>query len=113
MTAARPRVSFDMHRLLENFYQSRLLLLLPEFSGFPASFTDRLLEFVAREKPMGAIVLVASEPEGDVPAAGSIEPAYALSGMYDYSAVPYEAASGGLDYGSRLLSHEESVLAHS
>lgn len=112
MTSNRPKMAFDMHQLLENFYKSRLLLLLPEFDGFPSSFNYRLLEFVAREKPMGACVLVASEPGVDIPSAGSIQPAGALEGLYSYSAPSSTPPSGGLSYDGFLLAYNNEVLVY-
>jgi len=112
MTADLPKVAFDMHQMLEDFYKSRLMLLLPEFDGFPASFTNRLLEFVAREKPMGACVLVAANPSDDIPASGSIQPSTTLDGLYGYGAVTGFETSGGLSYAGEFLGYYNEVLAY-
>lgn len=57
----------DFHTLLEVYYGPRLLLLRPQLEQAPTDFQTRLLEFVTREKPLGAVILIQA-PHADTPA---------------------------------------------
>ncbi len=110
MTAERPRVTVDMHALIETFYGKRLLLVLPELDGAPASYKKRLSEFVLREKPVGSAVLIAEEPT-DIPDAGTFEPDGPISGFVVYDPIT-EIPYGALDYDGFLLAYDNEILAH-
>lgn len=111
MSQARPRVAFDMHALIETFYGPRLLLVVPELQGAPPSYQRRLREFILREKPTGAVVLVAEEPVGLQPA-GSYEPAGPSSELNFYGDPPTGFPPGSLLYGSFMLGHSGEVLVY-
>jgi hypothetical protein len=53
-----PTALVDFHTILENYYGGRLLLLRPGLDAAPAAYRQRLDEFVAREKPLGSVMLV-------------------------------------------------------
>lgn len=112
LSPSAPKVAFDMHQVLENFYQARLLLLLPEFEAFPPSFALRLQEFVRRETPMGACVLVADDPPPDLEQAGAYQPQEALEGSISYVTGPDNPVPGGLFYDPYLLAYDGEVLAY-
>lgn len=112
LQATAPKVAFDMHQLLENFYNSRLLLLLPEFTGFPESFGNRLAEFVAREKPSSALVLTAQEPPADIGPVGAYEPAEALEGLHVYGGASAVRQPTLLSYEHYLLGVYSELLVY-
>jgi hypothetical protein len=110
MSTNNQRISMDMHALLENFYGMRLLLLSVESDGMPASFMQRLTTFVSRECPLGVVVLYTVDP-GDIPAAGSYEPAGALQDANFYGDEQI-TPSGALVYGESLLSYAGEILCY-
>lgn len=113
MNATEPRVSFDMHGMLESFYGNHLLLVLPELTGAPANHLSRLLEFVRREKPLGAAVLVAAEPTNLDPP-GTWAPAGALvNDVYGYTPTDHSVIpDGALVYQGDPLAYEGEILVY-
>lgn len=111
LSASLPKVAFDQHALLEEFYGRRLLLVLPGMDGAAPSYKKRLDEFLIREKPIGSVLVIAEEPAGLDPE-GSYEPAGSINGLYEYNQAPFATPPGALVYGAEALSYDNMVLVY-
>jgi hypothetical protein len=110
LSEERPRVVFDLHTVLENFYGPRLLLVLPGLGGAHQSYLNRLHEFIRREKPIGSAVLLAKEPVGLDPA-GTYEPYDPLPPTIFYGNPP-TLPFGALVYDEFLFGYSGEILVY-
>lgn len=109
MTPSRPRVTVDFHAMLEGFYGNRLLLIKHGLLGADLEYLRRLKEFVSREKPAGAVVLIEDLAPAGIPAPGTFEPTDPLGGeIINYGDSHYE--SDAMSYLGRGMSYGGSTL---